>query len=69
MVRLYEDSLISGKIARVAVSPGSSGLLKKKREEVTAVSFVGRKTPPEVHHIAKVVLGLPKVLPILLHAI
>ncbi|XP_015060443.1 uncharacterized protein LOC107006392 [Solanum pennellii] len=30
-----EDGLKSGKIARVAASPGSSGLLRKKREEVS----------------------------------
>ncbi|XP_069143299.1 uncharacterized protein [Solanum lycopersicum] len=33
------------KIARVAASPGSSGLLRKKREEVAAISYGGRKTP------------------------
>ncbi|KAK4726780.1 hypothetical protein R3W88_031697 [Solanum pinnatisectum] len=40
-----EDGLKTGKIARVAASPGSSGLLKKKREDVSAVSFEGKKTP------------------------
>ncbi|XP_015081454.1 uncharacterized protein LOC107025117 [Solanum pennellii] len=40
-----EDSLKSRKIARVATSPGSSRLLKNKREEVAAISYGGRKTP------------------------
>ncbi|XP_015054990.1 extensin-2-like [Solanum pennellii] len=40
-----EDGLKSGKIARVAASPGSSGSLRKKREEVVAISYGGRKTP------------------------
>ena len=40
-----EDDLKSGKIARVSASPGSSGLMRKKREEVAAVSYGGRKTP------------------------
>ena len=35
----------SGKRARVSVSPGSSGLVRKKREEVAVVSYGGRKTP------------------------
>ncbi|XP_015060346.1 extensin-2-like [Solanum pennellii] len=45
-----EDSLKSGKIARVAASPRSSRLLKKKREEVAAVSYGGRKTPRSLSH-------------------
>jgi len=40
-----EDGSESGKIAHVDASPGSSGLLKKKREEITVVSYGGRKTP------------------------
>ncbi|XP_015078417.1 uncharacterized protein LOC107022266 [Solanum pennellii] len=40
-----EDGLKSGKIARVSASPGSSGLMRKRREEVAAVSYGGRKTP------------------------
>ena len=40
-----EDRLKTGKIARVAASPGSSGTLKKKREEIVVVSYGGRKTP------------------------
>ena len=36
-----EDGL---KIARIAVSLGSSGLLKKKREYISAISSEGRKT-------------------------
>ncbi|XP_015161179.1 LAS seventeen-binding protein 1-like [Solanum tuberosum] len=40
-----EDGLRTGKIARVAASPGSSGLLKKKREDVTSISYEGKKTP------------------------
>ena len=39
-----DDGLKSGKIVRVAAWPGSSGLLKKKREEITAVSYGGMKT-------------------------
>ena len=39
-----EDGLKSGKIVRVAASPRSSGLLKNKREEITTVSYRGRKT-------------------------
>ena len=40
-----EDGLKSGKIARVSASPGSSGLVRKKREEVAAISYGGRKVP------------------------
>ncbi|KAK4733993.1 hypothetical protein R3W88_008254 [Solanum pinnatisectum] len=40
-----EDGLRTGKIARVAALPGSSGLLKKKREDVSSISFEGKKTP------------------------
>ncbi|XP_010327350.1 uncharacterized protein [Solanum lycopersicum] len=40
-----EDGLKSGKIARVSASPGSSGLVRKKREEVNAISHGGRKIP------------------------
>ncbi|XP_069149209.1 uncharacterized protein [Solanum lycopersicum] len=40
-----EDGLKSGKIARVSASPGSSGLVRKKREEVNAISHGGRKAP------------------------
>ncbi|XP_010324775.1 uncharacterized protein [Solanum lycopersicum] len=40
-----EDILKSGKIARVSASPGSFGLMRKKREEVAAVFYGGRKTP------------------------
>ncbi|XP_015078373.1 uncharacterized protein LOC107022209 [Solanum pennellii] len=40
-----EDCLKSGKIARVSSSPGSSGLVRKKREEVAAISYGGRKVP------------------------
>ncbi|XP_015076282.1 uncharacterized protein LOC107020435 [Solanum pennellii] len=40
-----EDGLKSGKIARVSASPGSSGLLRKKREEVAAVSYGEEKLP------------------------
>ena len=39
-----EDSLKLGKIARVSTSPRSAVLMKKKREEVAAVSYAGRKT-------------------------
>ena len=55
-----EDRLKMGKIARVAASPGSSGTLKKKREEIVVVSYGGKKTP-EALHIPKVVLGLRKI--------
>ncbi|XP_015057549.1 uncharacterized protein LOC107003791 [Solanum pennellii] len=40
-----EDGLKSGKIARVSASPGSSVLMRKKREEVAAISYGGRKVP------------------------
>ncbi|XP_015068743.1 uncharacterized protein LOC107013317 [Solanum pennellii] len=40
-----EDGLKLGKIDHVYASPGSSGLLKKKREEIAAVSYGGKKTP------------------------
>uniref|UniRef100_M1BHJ0 Uncharacterized protein n=1 Tax=Solanum tuberosum TaxID=4113 RepID=M1BHJ0_SOLTU len=40
-----EDGLKIGKIARVAAWPGSSGLLKKKREDVSSISYEGKKTP------------------------
>ena len=40
-----EDGSKSGKISRVAASPGSSGLLEKKREEIYCCSYGGRKTP------------------------
>ncbi|KAK4730873.1 hypothetical protein R3W88_023861 [Solanum pinnatisectum] len=40
-----EDGLRTGKIAHVAALPGSSGLLKKKREDVSSISFEGKKTP------------------------
>ncbi|KAK4722244.1 hypothetical protein R3W88_012477 [Solanum pinnatisectum] len=33
------------KIARVAASPGSSGLLKKKREDVSSISYEWKKIP------------------------
>ncbi|KAK4733373.1 hypothetical protein R3W88_007634 [Solanum pinnatisectum] len=40
-----EDGLRTGKIACVVALPGSSGLLKKKREDVSSISFEGKKTP------------------------
>ena len=40
-----EDGLKKGKIARVAVSPRSSGMLMMKRVEISAISYGGRKTP------------------------
>ncbi|KAK4736925.1 hypothetical protein R3W88_000622 [Solanum pinnatisectum] len=40
-----EDGLRTGKIARVAASPGSSGLLKKKREDMSSISYDGKKAP------------------------
>ncbi|KAK4724275.1 hypothetical protein R3W88_027054 [Solanum pinnatisectum] len=40
-----EDGLKIGKIVRVAALPGSSGLLKKKREDVSSISYEGKKTP------------------------
>ena len=40
-----ENGLKSGKIARVSASPGSSGLVRKKRDEVNAISHRGRKAP------------------------
>ena len=58
-----KDSLKSGKTARVAAPPRSSGLLRKKREEVAAISYGGRKTP-EAHHIPRSFPAFIKVLPI-----
>ena len=40
-----EDRLKMGKIAHVAASPGSSGTLKKKREEIASISYGRKKTP------------------------
>ena len=40
-----EYGLRTGNIARVAALPGSSGLLKKKREDVSSISYEGKKTP------------------------
>ena len=40
-----EDGLKSGMIAYVAAPPGSSRLLRKRREEVAEISYGGRKTP------------------------
>ncbi|XP_069144312.1 uncharacterized protein [Solanum lycopersicum] len=45
-----EDGLRSGKIARVSASLESSGLMRKRREEVAAVSYGGRKTPKNSSH-------------------
>ncbi|KAK4731886.1 hypothetical protein R3W88_024874 [Solanum pinnatisectum] len=40
-----EDGLRTENIACVAASPGSSGLLKKKREDVSSISYEGKKAP------------------------
>ncbi|KAK4706953.1 hypothetical protein R3W88_033490 [Solanum pinnatisectum] len=40
-----KDGLEIGKIARVAASPRSLGLLKKKREDVSSISYKGKKAP------------------------
>ncbi|KAK4714138.1 hypothetical protein R3W88_020045 [Solanum pinnatisectum] len=40
-----EDGLRTGKIAHVAASPGSSSLLKKKIEDVSSISYEGKKIP------------------------
>ncbi|XP_069145683.1 uncharacterized protein [Solanum lycopersicum] len=45
-----EDGLKSGKIALISASPGFSGLIRKRREEVAAVSYGGRKTPRNPSH-------------------
>ena len=42
---IIKDDLKLGKIARVSASPGSSGLLKKKREDKAAISYEGKKNP------------------------
>ena len=47
-----EDGLKSGKIARVSASPGSSGLVRKKREEVNAISHMDER-PAETYHVPK----------------
>ena len=62
-----KDGLKTGKIARVAVSPESSCMLKKKREEIAAVSYRGRKTQKLVIFL-RLFSAFPKVLPSLLHA-
>ena len=51
-----EDGLKAGKIAHIAVSPGSSGLLKKKREDVSTISSEGRNT----HKIPSFYKGRPR---------
>lgn len=43
IVETIEGGLKLGKIAHVSTSPGSSGLLKKKREDVVVVSYEGKK--------------------------
>ncbi|KAK4706899.1 hypothetical protein R3W88_033542 [Solanum pinnatisectum] len=40
-----KDGLRTGKIACVAASLGSSGLLKKKKSDVSSISYEGKKTP------------------------
>ena len=40
-----EDGLRIRNIAYVPASPGSSGLFKKKREDVFAISYEGKKAP------------------------
>uniref|UniRef100_M1DZ61 Gag-pro n=1 Tax=Solanum tuberosum TaxID=4113 RepID=M1DZ61_SOLTU len=40
-----EDGLNTRKIVRVAASPESSGLLKKKREDVSSISYKRKKIP------------------------
>ena len=40
-----KDGLRTKKIARVAASLGLSVLLKKKREDVSAISYEGKKIP------------------------
>lgn len=62
-----EDGLKPGKIAYIAASPKSSVLLKKKRDNVSYVSYEGRKTP-EDHHPTKVILTFSVFLPGLLYA-
>ena len=42
---IVEDDLKLEKIACVAASPGSSGLLKKKRKDGATVSYKGKKNP------------------------
>uniref|UniRef100_M0ZH70 Uncharacterized protein n=1 Tax=Solanum tuberosum TaxID=4113 RepID=M0ZH70_SOLTU len=41
-----EDGLRTGKIGHVAASLGSSGLLKKKREDVSSISYVSEGKKP-----------------------
>ncbi|XP_069150323.1 uncharacterized protein [Solanum lycopersicum] len=44
-----EDGLKSGKIARVSASPGSSGLVRRKREEVATIYLIrGKKSPQKL---------------------
>ncbi|KAK4724407.1 hypothetical protein R3W88_027186 [Solanum pinnatisectum] len=43
-----EDGLRTGRIARVAASLGPSGLLKKKIEDVSSISYEGKKIPRKI---------------------
>ena len=40
-----EDGLRTGKISLFAASPESSGLLKKKREDMSTIFYGGKKIP------------------------
>lgn len=55
-----EDDLKTGKITHATLLPGSSGLLKKKREYVSVV-LMRRIRLGEVHHHTMVVFDLHRV--------
>ncbi|KAK4721901.1 hypothetical protein R3W88_012134 [Solanum pinnatisectum] len=57
-----EDGLKQGRL-RVLCIAGSSSLLKKKREDVSAVSFEGKKTPRKFLSYQDSILSLPKYHP------
>ena len=64
-----EDGLKSRKLDRVAASPRSSGLLKKKIEEIAAISYGGKDNSQKIVIFPRSFPAFPKVLPSLLHAI
>ena len=59
-----EDDLKSGKIARVSASPGSSGLVRRKREEVATIYLIrGKKSPQKLIASSRPLQASAKVSP------
>ncbi|KAL3354166.1 hypothetical protein AABB24_018692 [Solanum stoloniferum] len=59
---IIEDGLKTGKIARVATRTESLRLLKKKREDVTSISYVSMKKDTSKNlHFTMVILKLHKI--------